>query len=166
MGFESYGVTIRGGAATSQEAITAVAKVKNARPDPESALTSGASYFVIEDGVHAIEVEVMHSPVMVSCRFTLCHPSTVDAAFIALVRELLSALGSGAKICDVDTAGESHKFTLANYEDFASIIPISIAKERQEWKAAFGDRELAATTPEVHERIILPLCLAPIENAG
>jgi hypothetical protein len=57
-------------------------------------------------------------------------------------------------------------YPLERFDEFSTACVQYIAARRREWQAAFGDRQLAATTQGVHEEIILPLCQGHVEKAG
>ncbi len=158
MGFESFRVDLRGGGARFPEADEAIRRMRFVKPDPQSLPMQGSAYYLFDDGQHVIEIEVMDSPIHISCRFTLCHPSSVDSAFLGLVRELMLRLGMRVTICDDVRPEHAHAFSLAEFSDFASITSGYIAARRAEWIAVFGDEPMAATTSEVYERVILPRC--------
>ncbi len=164
MGFESFRVDLRGGQAKCRDADEAVRHLPHAHPDPESISTKGSTYYLIEDGEHVIEVEVMDVPVKVSCRFTLCHPASVDLVFLDLLRRLMSCLEMDAMICDDTHPANSRSFSLAEFPDFMAITRRYIATRRAEWIAEFGNESLAATTNEVYERVILPKCQPTIDQ--
>lgn len=158
MGYEAFRVEIRGGRARYAEVDQAIRKLPHARPDQHSVPTRGSTFYVIDDGQHTIEVELMDSPVRLSCRFTLCHPPSVDSVFLGLVRELMIRLGMEVKICDDVSPEHSHFFSIGEFAEFSGITSRYIAARRTEWSAAFGDELLAATTNEVYQRFILPQC--------
>ncbi len=164
MGFETFQIELAGGKVSFPEANDAVRKFPRAQPDPEAIRVKAWSYYVIDDGQHIIEVEVMDAPVKLSCQFTLCHPSSVDSAFLAFVREVMDRLGMTARICDNVTAEHARSFSLADFAEFSTITSGYIAARRAEWIAAFGDDPLAATTSEVYQRVILPRCQPGIEQ--
>ncbi len=164
MGFEAFRIELRGGKAKPSEAEAAIQKQPNIKPDQDSIAMKGSTFYVMDDGQHAIELELMDSPVRVSCRFTLCHPLSVDAAFLGLVRELMRQLGMEATICDDVRPEHSRSYALAEFADFAVVTSRYIAVRRAEWIAAFGDEPLAATTNAVFQRIILPQCQPGIEQ--
>jgi hypothetical protein len=158
MGSESFRVELRGGQATYPEAIEIVRLLPHIEPDQQAPSMRGSTFFLFEDGQHIVELEVMDSPVKLSCRFTLCHPPSVDAAFLAFVRDLMSRLGMEVRICDDVPLEHSRFYSLADYATFAAVTERYIAARRAEWIVAFGTEQLAATTSEVHRRIILPRC--------
>lgn len=164
MGFEAFRVELRGGRAKYGEADEAVQKLPHTKPDQHSVPMQGSTFYVIDDGQHAIELELMDSPVRLSCRFTLCHPPSVDSVFLGLVRELMIRLGMEAKICDDVRPEHSRSFSLHEFAEFSAITSRSIAARRTEWIAAFGDDPMAARTNEVYQRIILPRCQPGIEQ--
>jgi hypothetical protein len=163
MGFEAFRVELRGGRAKYGEANEAVRKLPHIKPDHHSVPMQGSTFYVIDDGQHAIELELMDSPVRLSCRFTLCHPPSVDSVFLGLVRELMTRLGMEVKICDDVRPEHSHAFSLHEFAAFSAITARYIGARRTEWIAAFGGEPMAATMNEVYERIIVPRCQPGIE---
>jgi|GEM_PF-5186140 len=87
MSFETFRVELRGGSATFARVDAAIRQLPHAQPDHDSMTSAGSTYYTVEDGFHIIEVEVADSPIQVSCRFTLCHPPSIDVAFLNFVRE-------------------------------------------------------------------------------
>jgi len=164
MGFETFRVELRGGQSKPSEVGEAIRQLPHIKPDQQSIPMKGSTFFVMDDGKHTIELELLDSPVSVSCRFTLCHPSSVDSTFLGLMRELMLRLGMQAKICDDVRPEHSRMFSLTEFTDFAVIIARYIAARRAEWIAAFGEELMAATTSEVYQRIILPRCQAKVES--
>ena len=158
MGFESFRVELRGGRATFHEADEAVRETPHIRPDPEAVLTPGSTCYRRDDGRHVLEVEVLDAPVRLSCRFTLCHPPSVDSVFLDFVRDLMTHLGMEARICDDVRPEHAGFFSLHAFVEFAAVAASCIAVKRAQWAAAFGATPLAATTNEVYQRIILPRC--------
>lgn len=168
MGFEAFRVELRGGEAKYGEADEVIRTLPHIKPDQHSIPAQGSTFFVLHDGRHAIELELMDSPLRISCRFTLCHPPSVDAVFLDLVRELMIRLGMEAKICDEVCPEHVHSFSVREFAEFSAILVRSIAARRAEWIAAFGNESMAATTSEVHQRMILPRCqpgIAPLADA-
>jgi hypothetical protein len=147
MGFESFRVELRSGPATHAQVDESVRQLPNVKPDPESIRLPGSTYYTVEDEAHVIELEVADSPVRVSCRFTLCHPPSVDAAFLRLVRELMVRLGMEARICDDVPPQHAQGFPATRFPEFADAASRCISTRRAEWVS------------EVYERIILPRCV-------
>jgi hypothetical protein len=100
MGFESFQVELRGETASSAQVDELVRRLPHAKCDPDAIASRGSTFYTLEDGHHVIEVELVAFPVKVSCRFTLCHPPSIDSAFLSLVRELMARLGMEVRICD------------------------------------------------------------------
>jgi len=113
---------------------------------------------VLDDRRRVIEIELMDSPVRLSCRFTLCHPPSVDAAFLGLVREMMTRLGMEVKICEDVLPEHAPAFSLGRYEEFSALTLGYIAAKRAEWIATFGTEQAGATTNEVFERFVLLQC--------
>jgi hypothetical protein len=165
MGFEAFRVELRGGRARHEEAAAAIQRLSGIKPDPHSIPLKGSTFYAVDDGRHVIEIELMDLPVRISCRFTLCHPPSVDAAFLGILRELMSRLGMEAVIRDDVRPEHSRSFPLAEFDDFSDSCSRYIADRRAEWIAAFGDEQFAAGTNEVYQRIILPHCQPGIERS-
>jgi hypothetical protein len=163
MGFEVFRVELRGGRVKFHEAEEAVRQFPHALPDQDSPPIPGSSYYFVGDGQHVIEVEIMDSPVRVSCRFTLCHPASVDTVFLGVLRQLMIRLGMEARICDNVYPDHSRSFSLQDFPTFSAIASQYIAARRMEWITAFGYEPMTATTNEVYERVILPHCQPGIE---
>jgi hypothetical protein len=164
MGFESFRVELGGGTASSAQVDEFIRRLPYAKHDPDAITSPGSTFYTLEDGFHVIEIEVAGSPVKVSCRFTLCHPSSIDSAFLALTRDLMARLGMEVRICDDVLAGHAQWFTVDRFPEFAEIVSRYLASRRAEWLANFGPVQFPATTHEVYERIILPRC-EPITGA-
>ncbi len=164
MGFESFRVELRGGRSEYGEADEAIRNLPHIKLDQHSLPTQGSTYYVMDDGEHAIELEVADSPVRLSCRFTLCHPPSVDSVFLGLVRELMIRLGMEVRICDAVHPEHAHPFSLKQFAEFSDVTSRYIAARRAEWIAEFGDEPFPATTNEVYERVILPQCQPGIEQ--
>jgi hypothetical protein len=158
MGFEGFRIELRGGRATYREADEALRQLPHIKPDEQSVPMKGSTFYVLDDGQHAIELELMDAPVRLSCRFTLCHPPSVNSVLLGVVGELMNRLGMEAKICDDVLPEHSHSFSVHDFAEFSAIASRYIAARRAEWIAAFGDEPMAATTNEVYRRIILPRC--------
>ncbi|MBX9584290.1 MAG: hypothetical protein K2X87_28660 [Gemmataceae bacterium] len=158
MGFESFRVELRGGPGTHARADEAVRLLPHAQPDPGAIPSPGSTYYTVADGRHVIEVEVADRPPRVSLRFTLCHPPSVDAAFLALVHDLTARLGMDARVCDDVPPDHAGPFPLARFAEFAGIASQAIHARRAEWITNFGPAQFPATTSEVYEAVILPQC--------
>jgi hypothetical protein len=164
MSFEVFRVEVQGGTATHREAVEILQTLPNIMPDHESLSMRGSTYYLVDDGQHVIELELLDSPVRLSCRFTLCHPPSVDAVFLGLVRELMARLGMEVRICDDVRPEHSRPFSLRELADFSATISGYIDVRRTEWVAAFGAETFGATTNEVYRRIILPRCQPVIKH--
>ena len=156
MGFESFRVGVSGGSAAFDETDALVRGLPHARPDPGALHLGGrATYYVVSDGRHVIELEVSDDPARVSCRFTLSHPASVDVVFVGVVRQLLDRLGTGA----VAVGGAGRRYGADDFPAFAEVTLACIARRRAEWVAMFGPETFAGTTPQVFEHTILPHCV-------
>jgi hypothetical protein len=158
MGFESFQVELLGGRAKYLEADEAIRALPHVRPDPDGGPMPGSLYYLRDDGRSVIEIELSDTPVRFSCRFTLCHPPSVDRTFLDFVGDLMGRLGMEARICDDVRPEHAGSFPSGEAAQFSAITAGYIRARRKEWVAAFGSETLAATTNEVHQRIILPRC--------
>ncbi len=166
MGIEVFQVELSGGDATAEGVIKTLGGLASVVPDTDSMELRGSTYFLHRDGRHVIEMEITEAPMAISCRFTLCHPPSIDAAFLEWVRELMQRFGMRAKIRDDVTPEHAHPFSLEQFDEFAAACRHYIALRRREWQMMFGIRQLAATTTEAHQHIIIPLCERSTEKAG
>jgi hypothetical protein len=164
VGFESFRVELSGGPATLAQANEAVRRLPHVRPDLESGLWPDSQYYAADDGRHLIEIEVSPDPVRVSIRFTLCHPPSVEAALVDIVRQLATQLGMEVRICADVPPPDDLPFSAAQMRQFAEAVRRAAAGPRTEWIAQFGSDQFPASTREVFERVILPRC-KPVESA-
>jgi hypothetical protein len=158
VGFESFRVELSGGTATFAEANSAVRGLPDARPDPVSGIWPDSEFYVIDDGRHVIEVQVAPRPVHISVRFTLCHPPSVDAALVAVVRGLTARLGMRVRIIEDVAPEDARPFAADEMAEFAASVRRAVSGPRAAWVAEFGPDQCAAGSREVYERIILPRC--------
>lgn len=161
MGFESFRVSLQGGTHTFAEICDHLDSMKHVRIDDQGLCVPPSRYFVMEDGQHVIEIEVSRSPVAISCRFTLCHPPSVDTALLDLLRSLMATLGMTVTIRDDVKPGHTHPFCLADFANFCSIVRQYISLRRAQWAAQFGNQQLAARTREAVQRFVIPRCREP-----
>ncbi len=154
MGAESYLVRLSGSGATLADVRAALADLPGVTPD--SGMLPSCEYFVCEYQGGVFEMELSdRSPPVVSVRFTLAHPPTVDATFLALVRQLMTDTGLRVRVLSDHASAE---YDLAHFDHFSAAVLSDIARERRLWIGMFGPETLAASTAEVFERIILPRC--------
>ena len=160
MGFEDFRVELHGGRTSYVMADEIIRKLPHAKLDPNGGLpVRGATYYLYDDGQHAIGLALDDTPVRLSCRFMLCHPPSVDAAFLEIVRDLMTRLGMWVAVCDEVSREHACSFSLDDFAHFSAAALGTIAARRAEWIKAFGDESiLSATTKEVFERFILPRC--------
>ena len=156
MGFESFQVELRGGTHAVAEVATIIKGLPGVRPDPQPPMVPGSRCFLAEDGPHVVELEVTGPAPRVSCRFTLCHPASVDGVFFGILRWLMPRLGMQASIGG--EAGQTQTFGPDRAEQLGEAASGLIAARRSEWARAFGAETLGATTAQAHERFILPKC--------
>ncbi len=159
MGFESFRVALSGEKTTYQEADLAIRRIPHVGYDQDCGLMEGSSFYLLDDGRHKIEMELMDEPVYLSCRFTLCHPPSVDSAFLDLIRELMATLKMDLTICEDADPQRQHPFPLERFAEASAIILDCIAARRAEWIMMCGTEHLAATTKEAFQQIIIPRCV-------
>jgi hypothetical protein len=158
MGFQSFRVELNGGSATHEQANAMIRALCHVKPDDGLIRRKEYAYYLLDDGRHKIEMQLVDDPVRLSCRFTLCHPPSVDSAFLSLIRELMERLGMDVRICDDVEPEHEHPFSIDEFTQFSAITMRCIAARRAEWIGFWGAETLAATTTEAHQRIILPRC--------
>jgi hypothetical protein len=158
MGVESFQVTLEGGHADRTELDAALRAIAGMRLDPLPAFTPASTNYLFDDGSHIVELQLDDTPVRVSCRFALCHPDTIDSAFIGLVRLLMDRSGMDATIRDDVRPEHERPFPPADFAEFAACLPEYIAVRRREWIAAFGPDRMAATTAECWQWVIHTHC--------
>jgi hypothetical protein len=166
MGFESFQVRLEGGQSTQKDVVATLVTLDGVSRDREAEFTPGWPCFLFRDGRHAIEVEVAEGCASISCRFTLCHPPSVDKAFLDLIKRFMERFGMRARICDDVTPEHSNDFALDHFDEFAQATLGYIAARRLEWKSMFGDQQMAATTAEAHEHIISAHYVTSVEKAS
>lgn len=164
MGFESFRVELQNGRANYREVNETLRGLPHVRLDPDAVLTPQSTCYLRDDGQHVFEIELLDNPVRLSCRFTLCHPVSVDSSFLAFVHELMVRFGMSAKICDNVRPEHAGYYSLDEFATFSALAAHYIAIRRAEWAADFGTAPLAATTTEVYQQIILPRCHPGIEQ--
>jgi hypothetical protein len=164
MGMEVFLVELHGGNARYEAANEIVRSVSNVKPDPDGGWFPGSTYYVFRDAKHTIEMELADAPVKLMCRFTLCHPPSVDTVFLTLVRELMERLGMEVKIREHIRPEHQHSFSVDEFAEFSTIVRGYMAICRAGWIATFGDRQLGASSKEQFEEIILPMCRPQIEQ--
>ena len=108
----------------------------------------------LSDGRHVFELHLSESAPRLSVRFALAHPASVDAAFLDVIRHLMTHAAVRVRVLSDGPA----EFTLAEFDQFAAHARRCIAHERRVWVATFGPQTFAGSTAEVYRRIILPHC--------
>lgn len=162
MGFESFRVELQSEDFSASDVNRTIQNLPHIHVDPNYPpnypLTKGSLCYRFDDGGHVIELEVTNYKI-ISCRFTLCHPTTIDDVFLALIRELMSQLKMTVRMCDGVLPEHIREFTLDEFQDFTGIVRHFIAKNRSGWIGMFGAETIVASTREVYEKVILPLCV-------
>jgi hypothetical protein len=159
MGFDSFRVELQGGSCSFEKICHKLEKMDGVALDDKTLRIPPSQYYFFSDGKHAIQIEVKNTHVAISCRFTLCHPLSVDRVFLDLVRWLMDAFQMDIFIRDNVQSCHGGAFSLADFEDFSSIVLGYIASRRSEWIAYFGGECLGCRPSEAFERFILPRCV-------
>lgn len=160
MGMESFRVELRG-EVSADRIRNAVLALPGAAVNPTGGFIRG-EYFRWSDGHHVFEFHLFEyppSPPILSLRFALAHPPSVDGAFLDLVRRLMTTTGLRVRVLANEVPDEfDNGFDLQHFCRFTGIVLNCIAEERRDWIDMFGPQTLAASTSEVFRRIILPQC--------
>jgi hypothetical protein len=164
MGFEHYRVELSGGRVTFRETDETLRQIPHLSPDPDAIPLPASAHYVLKDGIHVFEIELLDVPVRLSCRFTLSHPSSVVPTFLRLVRQLMERFGMAVTFREEVRPEHRNPFTLAEFAEFADAASGYIDARRAEWAAMFGDQLLAGATNEVYRQIILPQCKEAVEQ--
>lgn len=114
--------------------------------------------FIYKDGCHVLELLVQpdrSGQALISVRFALCHPSSVDDAFVQLVARIAGELGMIIQICEDVPAGHADEFDPSAFVAFRAAVLSSIRSRRNWWIASFGSTTAALTSDEAIQRFIL-----------
>lgn len=116
-------------------------------------------FFEYRKGGHVIEVELsrpkLRIATRISCRFSLCHPDSVDEVFADFVVDLAQGLSLPIEILEDVPAGEPYRFLPADLNGFRDALKKSIATKRDYWIKDFGDVKASLTCREAVQRFIL-----------
>jgi hypothetical protein len=156
MGFESFLVQLTDGKKSFPEVDEMFRRLEYVVPDDHYASTERVSYFRFDDGNHVIEFEIRRDPFCISCRFTLCHPPSVDRRFLDIVKLLMQRLGVKATMSDPDEPHRSRQFDFADFATFEPLALRCIDREPRMWIAMMGNETAAATHAQAFERFIMP----------
>ncbi|WP_433936321.1 hypothetical protein AB3662_16675 [Sorangium cellulosum] len=124
-------------------------------------------HFRYEDSEHIIEIEVAGAGpcTTLSLRFALCHPSSIDDVFAALVVDLVVALGADiiiAEDIDPDEPGLGLSFSSAQVADLRKALAQCIPKKRNLWREEFGSTLARASCRDALERFVIGASARPI----
>lgn len=158
MGFESFRVDLSGGDHEFENIRQNLGNLAHVEADKAMTGPHYSSCYIWSDGSHVIEIEVVKKPIRISCRFTLCHPTSIDSAFVKFTRLLMTKFDMNVTIGDDVEPSDSGPFGLQQFGELSSALVSYIAARRTEWIDQFGHEQLAATTDEAFEIYILPLC--------
>ncbi len=122
--------------------------------------------FRFEDPRHIIEIEVSPraSGSVVSMRFALCQPSSVDHVFANFVDHL--ARGIRGKVSIAEDVGPADQvqhlaFDAPDYSRFEAIVLDCIRVKRQQWVMEFGSAEARLSCKEALERFVMKVRVSP-----
>lgn len=162
MGVESFLVTIRG----PREEYLAVALFAESEfrltPEPPPSYGSGdCLYYSFGDGRHVIEWEFAPYPgeYLISVRFALCHPPTVDSVFIDLICRILQRFNATATVCEPMPDGTVRSHRADTLAQFAQDCLCGIQICRRDWQAMFGTRTASLSHKDAMLRFVLPQCV-------
>ena len=140
MGIEDYRVSLRSRAAPAELVREWVRRQPNTTPD-DGMLPHTRDYFRIDNGNHVLEVEVSKDdPAEVSVRFALCNPVSVEAAFLALVRELVTTFEM--EFHDQEAAEADPWWRPPEqFDRFRESTLGAIPRRRSDWVTQFGPEQ-------------------------
>jgi hypothetical protein len=165
MGFESFLVRLTDGNTSFPDVEEMFCHLDCVVPDNHYPSTESVSYFRFDDGNHVIEFEIRKEPFCISCRFALCHPSSVDHRFLEMIKLLMQRLGVKASIYDPDDPHRTRQFDIGEFAAFESLTLRCIDRERHMWIAMVGNETAAVTNAQAFERFILPHAV-PISSSS
>lgn len=114
--------------------------------------------FIYDDHSHVVELLVQTDRLgraLISIRFALCHPSSVDNAFVQFVVQVAAELGMTIRICESIPPGHPDVFDLSEVGAFRTTALASIGPKRAWWISAFGGATAALTSEEASRQFIL-----------
>ncbi|WP_437755252.1 hypothetical protein [Sorangium sp. So ce1389] len=159
MGCEDFVVRLSSGS-TRQAAVQALLAIRGTRPDAVVPALPAESHFRYEDPDHIIEIEVAEREpgTTLSLRFALCHPSSIDDVFIALVGDVAIALSADIVIAEdvePDEPGLGWSFPPARVADLRKALGQCIPKKRKLWREEFGFALARASCRDAIERFVI-----------
>lgn len=114
--------------------------------------------FVYDDGLHVIELVVFKKPsdkALVSCRFALCHPSSVDEVFTELLLRVAARAGMTIRNIEDPGPGSFPSLLPSQTDAVRERIAATIAPRRAWWISVFGGATAGLTSEEAIRRYIM-----------
>jgi hypothetical protein len=112
-----------------------------------------------EDAEHIVELEVQdRDPCVVSARFALCHPASIEQAFGALVGQIARVLAGRVSIAEdvePDVVPVDTVFGPPDWNSLTVAIEECVDKKRGLWQADFGTKTARASCREALERFVI-----------
>ncbi len=151
MGAEEFQVVLRGDNENLEKIVDKLKEIPHLSVDKETRSLAKEVHFLINDGVHIIEIEVSYikkskGPIRISFRFALCHPHSIDDAFYSLLIGIGKKLNMNIEIIDEVPSGYSYKFNPPHYRGLYTTLKKSIEIKRHYWVQDFGPG-IASLTP-------------------
>jgi hypothetical protein len=118
--------------------------------------------FEYSDTKHIIELQVsdyLNNKRQLSCRFSLCHPPSIDKRFTEFVKSIAKDLVLEIRIresCQVK--GEGDIFHPPEYNGFDEVLKEVIQIKRKYWIADFGEETAVISCQEALKRFVWPKC--------
>ena len=118
--------------------------------------------FIYSDTKHVIELQVTDYTSgipQLSCRFSLCHPHSIDKKFIEFTKSIANDLNLKIRIqesCQIK--GDDEVFCPPKYDGYEKILQEIIKVKRKYWVADFGDETAIISCQEAIKKYILPKC--------
>jgi hypothetical protein len=125
--------------------------------DPEGGPLPTSTYLLYEDGQHVFEIELGETTdgTQMSIRFALCHPDSVDAGFLELIRRMTEALSGRVSIMEDVSADVPELMRADDLVSLWSLVRSGIATKRQYWTAEFGSRRASITCAEAIRQYVV-----------
>jgi hypothetical protein len=120
-----------------------------------------ASYIFLrfEDEEHIVELEIQdRKPCVVSLRFALCHPSSIEQVFGALVGQIARVLAGRVSIAEdvePDVVPVGTAFGPPHWNSLNAAIDACVDKKRRLWQADFGTKTARASCREALEKFVI-----------
>jgi hypothetical protein len=159
MGCEDFVVRLSS-RSTAEDAVQTLLASPGVRFDESTPKLPGESHLCYEDPAHIIEIEVatagIHS--VVSIRFALCHPSTIDGVFAVFVSDVAGSLDAHVVVAEDVEPDDSElgwSFSPAQLGNLRRSLMQCIPKKRKLWQAEFGLTQARVSCREAIQRFVM-----------